>query len=56
MSDNKTKTDKLRFFLESKLVGVNILLVLVYSNEDVASKKFKKILFTKKQEINDRSL
>ena len=39
--DNKITTNKFRFFLESNFVGVNRLFVLVYSNEDTASKRFK---------------
>ena len=34
-------TNEYRFFLESKFVGVSRLFVLVYSNEDADSKRFK---------------
>ena len=40
-SENKNTTNEYRYFLESNFVGVNKLLVLVYSDEDVASKRFK---------------
>ena len=30
-----------RYFLESNFVGINRLFVLVYSNEDAASQRFK---------------
>ena len=48
---HKTKSDNMtnefRYFLESNFVGVNKLFVLVYSNENAASKRFK-VLFTKR--------
>ena len=40
-SDNKNTTKKFRFFLDSNFVGVDRLFVLVYSNKDVASKRFE---------------
>ena len=40
-SENKNTTNEYRYFRESNLVGVNRLFVLVYSNQDVASKRFK---------------
>ena len=33
-SENKTTTNEYRYFIESNFVGVNRLLVLVYSNQD----------------------
>ena len=39
--DDKSTTNKIRFFLESNFVGENRILVLIYSNEDAASKRFK---------------
>ena len=49
-SENKNATNVYRHFVESNFVGVNRLFVLVYTNEDVASKRFKvlKILFIKR--------
>ena len=38
--ENKNTTNEFRYFLESNFVGVNRLFVLVYSNEDAATKKF----------------
>ena len=40
-SENKNATNEYRYFLESKLVGVNWLLVLVHSNQDNNSKRYK---------------
>ena len=40
-TDNKDTTNKFRFFLESNFVGVNRLFVLVHTNEDATSKRFK---------------
>ena len=40
-SENKNTTNEYRYFLESNFVGVNRLFVLVYSNEDADSKRFK---------------
>ena len=40
-SDNKNTTNKFRFFLESNFFGLKRLFVLVYTNQDVASKRFK---------------
>ena len=37
----KNTTNEYRYFLESNFVGVHRLLVLVYLNEDAASKRFK---------------
>ena len=34
-------TNEYRYFLKSNFIGVNRLLVLGYSNEDVDSKRFK---------------
>ena len=39
--EKKNTTNKYRYFLESNFVGVSRLLVLVYSNQDADSKKFK---------------
>ena len=39
--DDKSTTNEIRFFLESNFVGENRILVLVYPNEDAASKRFK---------------
>ena len=38
---NKNTTNKYRYFLEPNFVGVNRLLVLVYSNQDNNIKRFK---------------
>ena len=51
-SEYKTKSEngnRCRYFLESNFVGINRLFVLVYSNQDSNSKRFKnsKILLTK---------
>ena len=40
-SENKNTTMKYRYILELNFVGVNRLSVLVYSNQDVDSKRFK---------------
>ena len=40
-SDNKNRTNKFRYLLESDFVAVNRLFVVVYSNEDDASNRFK---------------
>ena len=40
-TDNKNTTNEFRFFLESNFVGVNRLFVLVYTNQDAASRRFK---------------
>ena len=40
-SDNKNTTNEFRYFLESNFVGVNRLFVLIYTNQDAASRKFK---------------
>ena len=39
--DDKITTNEFRFFLESNFVGFNRLFVLVYSNGNTASKRFK---------------
>ena len=39
--ETKIEQKVIRYFLKSNFVVVNRLFVLVYSNEDVASKKFK---------------
>ena len=39
-SENKNTTDAFRYFLESNFVGVNRLLVLVYTNESDNAKRF----------------
>ena len=39
--DNKNTTNEFRYFLESNFVEVNRLFLLVYANEDDASKRFK---------------
>ena len=40
-SENENTTNEYRYFLESNFIGVNRLFVLVYSNQDVDSKRFK---------------
>ena len=40
-SYNKNTTNEFRFFLESNFVEVNRLFVLVYTNQDAASRRFK---------------
>ena len=40
-SENKNTKMKYRYILELNFVGVNRLSVLVYSNQDVDSKRFK---------------
>ena len=40
-SENKNKTNEYRCFLESDFVRVNRLYVLVYSNQDNNSKRYK---------------
>ena len=40
-SDNKNTTNEFRFFVESNFVGINRLFVLVYTNQNAASKIFK---------------
>ena len=40
-SENKTTTNECRYFIESNFVGVNRLLVLVYSNQDNDAKDLK---------------
>ena len=40
-NENKNTTNEYRYFLESNFIGVNRLFVLVYSNEDADSKRFK---------------
>ena len=40
-SESEDTTNEHRYFLESNFVGINILFVLVYSNENNSSKKFK---------------
>ena len=40
-SDNKNTTNEFRYFMESYFVRVSRLFVLIYSNEDTASKRFK---------------
>ena len=40
-SENKNTKNKYRYFLSSSFVGVNKLFVLVYSNQDADSKRFK---------------
>ena len=40
-SENKNTRNEYRYFLESNFVGVNRLLVLVYSNQDDNAKRFK---------------
>ena len=37
----KKSTNNFRYFLESNVIGVNRLFVLVYTNQDAASKRFK---------------
>ena len=39
--ENKKTKNEYRYFLESNVVGVNRLFVLVYSNQDPDSKRFK---------------
>ena len=52
-SDNKNKTTEFRFFLESNFVGVNRLFVLVYSDQDAASRRFKAERYYLPKRIND---
>ena len=40
-SENKDTTNEHRYFLRSNLVGVNRLFMLIYSNEDNNTKKYK---------------
>ena len=40
-SDNENTTNEYRYFIESNFVGVNILFVIVYLNEDDNTKRFK---------------
>ena len=40
-SDNKNTANEFIFLFESNLVGINRLFVLVYANQDAASKRFK---------------
>ena len=40
-SENKNTKNKYRYFLSSSFVGVNKIFVLVYSNQDADSKRFK---------------
>ena len=40
-NENKNTTNEYRYFLESNFIGVNRLFVLVYSNEDADSRRFK---------------
>ena len=40
-SENENTTNEYRYFIQSNFVGVNRLFVLVYSNPDVKSKRFK---------------
>ena len=40
-SENKNTTNEYRYFLKSNFVGVTRLFVLVYSNQDANSKRFK---------------
>ena len=40
-SDNKNTANEFMFLFESNLVGINRLFVLVYTNQDAASKRFK---------------
>ena len=40
-SENKNTKNEYRYFLKSNFVGVNRLFVLVYANQDDASKRFK---------------
>ena len=40
-SENKTTRNEYRYFIESNFVGVNRLLVLVYSNQDNDAKDLK---------------
>ena len=37
--ENKTTTNEYRYFLESNFVGVNVLLVSVYTNQDTNTKR-----------------
>ena len=38
---NKNTTNEYRYFFESNFVGVNKLFVLLYTNEDEYTKRFK---------------
>ena len=39
-SENKNTTNEYRYFLESNFVRINILFVLVYTNEAINAKRF----------------
>ena len=52
-SSNKNTTNEFRFLLESNFVGFNRLFVLVYSNQDAASKRFKAKRYYLPKEIMD---
>ena len=41
-SKNKKTANEYRYFLKSNFVGVNRLLVLIYSNDDDNAKRFKR--------------
>ena len=40
-SDHKNTRNEFRFFVESNFFGVNRLIVLAYTNQDAAPKRFK---------------
>ena len=40
-NENKNTANDKRYFLKTNFVGVNRLLVLVYSNQDAGSKRYK---------------
>ena len=50
-SDNENITNKFRYFLESGFVGVNRLIVLVYSNQDANAKRFNARKYCLSKEI-----
>ena len=50
---NETTANEYRYFLESNFVGVSRLFVLVYSNQDANSKRFKTRRYYLPKEIID---
>ena len=43
--ENENATNEYSYFLESNFVGINGLIVLVYSNEDDNEKRFKNLRY-----------
>ena len=44
-SENEDTTNEYKYLLESNFVGVNRLLMLVYSNQDDNAKRFKSLRY-----------